>query len=102
MKAMALIMIEDGQCILQALSELNEFAKKETMKRGLKNVIEVTAGGTLFIDIWPISTCYFLYRFINNSFKYNRYSYAQTNMRTWGNYQGNIKEITLWHTNRHS
>ena len=45
MKALALITVEDGQCILHAISAPNEITKKEILKRGLKDVVEVTAGG---------------------------------------------------------
>ena len=49
MKAVALITVEDGQCILQAISVPNEITKKEPLKRGLKDVVEVTAGGRFII-----------------------------------------------------
>ena len=51
MKVIALLTVEDGQCVLQAIAQPNEIAKKETLKRGLKNVIEITVGGTLFIYV---------------------------------------------------
>ena len=45
MKALALITVEDGQCILHTISAPNEITKKEILKRGLKDVVEVTVGG---------------------------------------------------------
>ena len=50
MRATAFIIsIEDGQYILQAISAPNEITKKETLKRVLKDVVEVTAGGRFIL-----------------------------------------------------
>ena len=51
MKAIPLLTVEDGQRVLQSTVQPKEVAEKETLKRGLKNVIEITAGGTLFIYV---------------------------------------------------
>ena len=47
MKAISLLTYEEDSCILEALSKASELERKETLKRGLCNVVEVIAGGTL-------------------------------------------------------
>ena len=47
MKAISLLTYEEGSCILEVLSKASKLERKETLKRGVCNVVEVTAGGTL-------------------------------------------------------
>ena len=45
MQGISLLSFEDSRCILAAIAQPNEVKRKEILKEGLKNVIEVTCGG---------------------------------------------------------
>ena len=100
MKAIALITVEGGQCILHAISAPNEITKKEILKRGLKDVVEVTAGGR-FISTWDMTKIKLLFSVhINTFLKSNRDSYAWTDWRTWRHNKWNINQIAIGNAGR--
>ena len=45
MQRISLLTYKDTQCILKAISQSNELKRKEILKKGLKNVIEITSRG---------------------------------------------------------
>ena len=45
MQGISLLSFEDSRCILAAIAQPNEVKRKEILKKGLKNVIEVMCGG---------------------------------------------------------
>lgn len=65
----------EGLCIVTALNEIHPYEQKMILKRGLKNVVEVTVGGK-YRNVWLLSKKYIC--ILVYSFYFNRIVNAPT------------------------